>query len=69
MTKWWDCKYNKDSICPITQTRLRPGKNKEGIPYIITLKCKHSFYTKALLYLINTCETDEIPCPICRKPI
>jgi hypothetical protein len=64
--KWWDPKYSKDSICAITQTRLRPGKNKDGIPYVIKLKCNHVFYTSALFCWIDKCNTDEIKCPVCR---
>ena len=36
MTKpFWNTKFGKHSICPITHTRLRPGKNQQGISYTI----------------------------------
>lgn len=53
MVEWWDKKYGKNAICGITKTRLRPGKNKNGISYIITLPCNHSFYRKPLINWIN----------------
>ena len=55
-------KYGKHSICPITHTRLRPGKNKQGIPYIIVLKCNHIFYRKAFEEWAKEHDT----CPLCR---
>ncbi len=64
MTKpFWDKKFGKDAICPITHTRLRPGKNKYGLSHVITIDCNHSFYRKALLEWYRTNET----CPVCRK--
>lgn len=64
---FWSKKWGKDNICNITFSRLRPGKNKIGIPYCITLECKHSFYTNALLEWINKSNTDIYTCPVCRK--
>ena len=62
---WWSKKWGKDKICPITQTRLRPGKSKKGVPYTITLKCNHSFNAKAIaIWFIN-----NDTCPICRKTL
>lgn len=61
---WWSRKYGKDKICGISLVRLRPGKNKEGFPYIVTLPCEHSFYRKALIEWIKKC--NEPTCPICR---
>jgi len=72
MTKpHWDKKWGKHVICPITQSRLRPGKNKKGIPYAITLPCKHRFYRSALFtWVKHSWSNDKIPsCPLCRKRI
>jgi hypothetical protein len=62
---FWDKRYGKDALCPITHTRLRPGINKHGLPYIITIDCNHSFYRQALLEWYKTKDT----CPVCRKTI
>ena len=63
---WWSKKWGKDKICGITHSRLRPGKNSDNIPYTITLPCKHSFYTRALIEWVNRC-LDSKTCPICRS--
>lgn len=64
MTKpFWDNKFGKNAICPITHTRLRPGKNKQGIPHIVQTNCKHNFYRKALYEWLETNNT----CPVCRR--
>ena len=62
---WWSKKYGRDKICGITMSRLRPGKNKYGYSYTLTLDCNHSFYRSALInWVIHT----NIPtCPICRQ--
>jgi hypothetical protein len=62
---FWDKKYGKNAICPITHTRLRPGKNKQGIPYTIQTNCSHIFYRKALYEWLKTHNT----CPVCRREI
>lgn len=62
---WWNKKYGKDKICSITQTRLRPGKNKNGKSYSIFLKCKHGFCRSALLKWLETNNT----CPLCRTKV
>lgn len=64
-TCYWDKKYGKNAICPITHSRLRPGKNKDGIPYIITSNCNHTFYRKALIEWMKNHNT----CPVCRSNI
>lgn len=61
--KWYFKKWGKNKICGITQGRLRHGKDKFGIPYVTTLDCKHSFYTKALFEW--ACKKST--CPMCRK--
>jgi hypothetical protein len=61
-TCYWDKKYGKKSTCPITHSRLRPGKNKDGISYIITIDCNHTFYRKALIEWYKVNKT----CPVCR---
>ena len=61
---WWKNKWGRDKVCPITKTRLRPGKNKNKIPYTYTLPCKHSFTRSALLEWLKKSNK----CPICRKP-
>lgn len=60
---WWKDKWGRDKKCPITTTRLRPGKNKNNIPYTYTLSCKHSFVTNALLQWFKKSNN----CPMCRK--
>lgn len=64
---WWDSKWNKNNICGISQARLRPGKNKNGIPYTIELPCKHRFYTSCLLHWMRVNHT-KVTCPCCRQP-
>ena len=54
---WWNRKYGKDSICPITKTRLRPG-------YSVFLRCGHGFSKNALETYIETGGTSR--CPLCR---
>ena len=62
----WKRKWGKDHICPILQCRLRPGKNKNGESYVITLPCKHRFYRKALIHWVHNTSNQ---CPVCRKQI
>ena len=64
---WWDKKYGKDRICAITRTRLRPGKNKDGMSRTVFLPCKHGFKRYALIQMIAANETDFLSCPLCRK--
>ena len=64
---WWNKKWGKEHICGITRTRLRPGKNKNGKPYVTCLKCTHSFYTKALEKWVIMCPESPPTCPCCRK--
>ena len=45
---FWNKKYGRNKLCGITHTRLRPGKNKDGVSYVIILKCGHGFYRKPL---------------------
>ena len=68
---WWDKKYGKEAICPITYTRLRPGKYKNGEPRVIRLPktesggCGHAFWSKAL----HNWMLKSTTCPVCRTPI
>lgn len=65
--KWWDKKWGKDKVCSITHTRLRPGKDKYGLPYVVKIKeCGHLFYRKAILEWVRNCNS-QISCPVCRK--
>lgn len=66
---WWRKKWGSGHVCGITHSRLRPGKDKTGIPYVTRLKCDHAFYTKALKEWIRTCPTEVVTCPCCRKVI
>jgi len=66
-TNWWNKKWGKDKICGITHSRLRPGKNKNGVPHVIVLDCKHAFYTSAILEWVKSYNKKDIPCPCCRK--
>ena len=62
----WRNNWGRDEKCPITYTRLRPGKDKNGVSYVITLKCKHKFYRKALYkWWLDGNKT----CPVCRCQI
>ena len=62
---WWNKKYGKDSICAITQTRLRPGRNKYGQKRSIFLGCHHGFNRVALQdWIVSSIEPT---CPLCRK--
>jgi|TARA_B110000967_G_C18609918_1_gene423436 hypothetical protein len=65
MTFW--IKKWKNKFCGITQTRLRPGKNKQGNTYSIFLDCKHGFYRSVLIEWIKHCPTNNLTCPTCRK--
>ena len=66
---WWRKKWGSEHFCGITRSRLRPGKNKNGVPYVTRLKCNHAFYTKALDEWISKCPTETVTCPCCRKVI
>ena len=57
----------KDQECGITNTRLRPGKNKYGLSYSIFLNCKHGFYRKVLVEWVKNCPKEEPTCPLCRR--
>ena len=63
---WWNKKYGKDSICPISHSRLRAGKNSQGQKYSIFLGCGHGFSRTSLEAYIKNSET-PYRCPICRR--
>lgn len=63
---WWNKKYGKESICAITQCRLRPGKNKQKQSYVIFLECGHGFYRSVLTQMVSVKSNPN--CPLCRKP-
>lgn len=67
---FWNRKWGKDKICGISQGRLRPGKSKDGLPYVITLSCEHSFYRQALkIWGSQSFKKNLVPvCPLCRVP-
>jgi hypothetical protein len=67
MTPWWSKKYGKNSICAITNTRLRPGKNKYGQNYSLYLPCNHGFYRSALVSWVLTKPHQTPTCPLCRR--
>ena len=58
-------KYGKDKVCGITHCRLRPGKDSNGQPHVIFLKCGHGFYRKPLELWFNKSKL----CPMCRKEV
>lgn len=66
---WWNKLYGKDCICPITRTRLRPGRNKYGQKRSVFLKCKHGFERQALEDWVHTNISMGImpTCPMCRS--
>ena len=70
-TKWWDKKWGKNKVCGITQSRLRPGTNKKGRPYVSWLNCGHGFYQVPLMQWIihSYVSSNEAKCPICREKI
>ena len=67
MPTFWNKSWGRDKICPISLTRIRPGKNKHGISYTISLKCGHIFWRKSLLKWYSS--RDSSTCPVCRKSI
>lgn len=62
---FWNKKFGKDKICGITQSKIRSGKDKNGNPYCVILKCNHSFYRKPLIEWLIKNPT----CPMCRTEI
>jgi hypothetical protein len=64
---WWSKKYGKNSICAISNTRLRPGKNKYNLSYSIFLPCKHGFYRSALIQWVLINPNNTPTCPLCRQ--
>lgn len=65
MKPWWSKKWGKEQICSLTQARLRPGKDKYGIPYCCSLSCNHRFYTRPILEWLHKNPT----CPLCRSSV
>ncbi len=63
---WWNRK-KYGGVCPITQTRLRHGKNKYGLSYSVFLSCKHGFNRRALMMWVLSNHMSVSRCPICRK--
>jgi hypothetical protein len=63
---FWKKKWH-NKVCGITQSRLRPGKNKYGLSYSIFLDCNHGFYRSALTEWIRKCPSENPTCPICRS--
>lgn len=63
---FWRKKW-ENKVCGITHTRLRPGKNKDGLSYSVFLPCKHGFYRSVLDKWIKTSPKDSTTCPLCRK--
>lgn len=59
---YWNKKWGKNSICGISHARLRPGSNKQGVPYCVFLPCKHGFYLSVLQVWYHKHNT----CPMCR---
>jgi hypothetical protein len=66
LTTFWDKKWN-GKICGITHGRLRPGKNKHGIPYCVFLDCNHGFYLSVIKEWVKNCYPEKPTCPVCRK--
>ncbi len=64
---WWNNKYGKNSLCAITQSRLRCGKNKYGLTHCIYLNCNHGFYRTALMGWVLSKPLETPTCPMCRK--
>jgi hypothetical protein len=66
-SSWWKTKYGKNSLCGITRSRLRAGKNKNGLSHVVFLNCKHGFYRNALSAWVLTKPHQDPTCPLCRK--
>lgn len=64
---WWSNNWGTEYTCGITHTRLRPGKNKNGVYYTTKLKCNHRFCTNPLLEWVKNCPDGRITCPVCRQ--
>lgn len=64
---WWNKKYGKNSICSISKSRLRSGKNKHGLSYSVFLNCNHGFYRSALTNWVLANPEEYPRCPLCRK--
>lgn len=64
---WWTKKWGKDKVCPITQTRVRPGKNIIGVYHTSRLPCDHYFCTYPLLNWMEKGQSFESTCPMCRS--
>ncbi len=62
---WWDKKWGKEQLCPITGGRLRPGKAKNGKRYVFELSCGHRFYRAQLVKWFEVGNT----CPVCRRKV
>ena len=68
---FWKKKWGPENKCPITQTRLRPGCNSQGVPYTIRLPCKHRFVRSALIeWAKRRITSHQNPsCPMCRRRV
>ena len=64
---FWKKKWGKEHICPISYSRLRPGKGKNGLSHVITLECGHRFWRKAVVDWII--QSNNLSCPVCRAKI
>lgn len=62
----WRNKW-RNKICGITQSRLRPGKNKHGLSYVVFLDCGHGFYRSVLQEWVYNCPSENPTCPMCRE--
>ena len=65
MLPFWAKKWNQP--CGITHSRLRPGRNKNGVSYSVFLDCSHGFYRSVLIEWIKNFSMSLPTCPICRK--
>lgn len=65
-TPFWDKKWG-GQLCGITHGRLRPGCNKQGVPYSVFLNCKHGFYRSVIIEWSKSCYPQHPTCPVCRR--
>ncbi len=63
---WWKKKYDKESICGITHSRLRSGTDRNGQTYSIFLPCGHGFYRSPLAQWVLSTVPRNPTCPLCR---
>ena len=63
---FWNKKWGKEELCPITYTRLKCGYNKHGYPNTCVLNCKHRYN------FVGICKwlaKGNLLCPLCKTSV